>query len=112
MHEMTSRLQNTKTQTKHLLQQTSTLQQETNKNELQQSVSAAFLKKYQLTPDQLFALHGNKHNRDVPITTDIFLALNQTQKIHEDCKILMQVGLQTLALDIMEQMTLHQVNIV
>lgn len=82
-----------------------------NKNEIQQKVSAAFLQTFQLTTDELFALHGNKQNRDAPITADIFTALNRVQKIHDDCKILMQAGLQTLALDVMEQMTLHQVNI-
>lgn len=57
----------------------------------------------------MIALHGPKNKRDLPITNDIFTALDKVQKIHNDCKILMQSGHQTLALDIMEQMTLNQV---
>lgn len=79
------------------------------KNEIQNTVSAAFIKTFQLNDDDLKALHGNKQQRDVPITKDIFIALEKVQKIHSDCKIMMQSGHQTLALDIMEQMTLNQV---
>lgn len=75
---------------------------------MQQQVSEAFLKTFQLTPEELIALHGPKQKRDAPITNDIFAALAHTQQIHSDCKILMQSGHQPLALDVMEQMTLHQ----
>lgn len=73
-------------------------------------MAAAFIKTFQLTPDDYKVLHGSKQNRDIPITKDIFAALDKVQKIHNDCKILMQSGHQTLALDIMEQMTLNQVH--
>lgn len=76
---------------------------------MQFAVISAFLEKFQLTPDELIALHGNKSRKDFPVTLEIFTALERVQKIHNDCKILMQSGHQTLALDIMEQMTLHQV---
>jgi hypothetical protein len=79
------------------------------KNDMQQQITSAFLNSFQLTPDELVALHGNKQKRDAPLTNEIFSALDHIQKIHSDCKILMQSGHQTLALDIMEQMTLHQV---
>ncbi|CAH0546527.1 unnamed protein product [Brassicogethes aeneus] len=108
VQDMMCRLQNSKTQTKQLLEQTKSLQEERDKNEIQQKVSAAFLKKFQLSPDDLIALHGNKNKRDIYLTNDIFTALDNVQTIHNNCKLLMQSGLQSLAVDIMEQMTLHQ----
>lgn len=54
------------------------------------------------------ALYGDAQKRDASITFDTFRALEKVQEIHSNCKILMQAGLQTLALDTMEQMTLHQ----
>ncbi|XP_022916394.1 conserved oligomeric Golgi complex subunit 6 [Onthophagus taurus] len=108
LQDMSIRLQNAKSQTKHLLEQTSGLQIDKEKNEMQTKVIYAFLEKFQLNQDEITALHGNKHRKDLPITLDIFAALDKVQKIHNDCRILMQSGHQTLALDVMEQMTLHQ----
>ncbi|KAG5883934.1 hypothetical protein JTB14_003756 [Gonioctena quinquepunctata] len=104
--EMTTRLQNSKTQTKQLLQQTSVLQKEREQSITQQQVLNALLKKFQLSPEDLSILQGTK--KDVMLTYDIFSVLDKVQRIHSDCKILMQSGLQTLALDLMEQMTLYQ----
>lgn len=75
-------------------------------------MASALLQTFQLTQNDLIALHGPKNKRDLPITNDIFIALDKVQRIHNDCKILMQSGHQTLALDIMEQMTLNQVECV
>lgn len=74
---------------------------------IQQNIVEAFLKKFQLSPENLAALQGN--NKDILITYDIFVILDKVQNIHNECKILMQAGLQTLALGTMEQMTLYQV---
>lgn len=79
------------------------------KNEMQTEVVTAFLDTFQLDPDEINALHGSKLRKDTPITNDIFIALDKVQKISNNCKLLMQYGHQTLGLDIMEQMTLHQV---
>ena len=79
------------------------------KNEMHQKVATAFLETFQPSPQELAALHGSKQKRNASLTNEIFGALDRVQKIHSDCKILMQSGYQTLALDIMEQMTLHQV---
>lgn len=108
IQEMTYRLQNSKSQTKQLLQKTSSLQEEKEKNAMQTNITSAFLKTFQLKPEEVVALHGDKSRRDVSITFDTFKALDRVQEIHNNCKILMQAGLQTLALDTMEQMTLHQ----
>ncbi|KAB0796642.1 hypothetical protein PPYR_10703 [Photinus pyralis] len=108
LEDMTLRLQNAKRQTKHLLEQTSSYENEIAKNEMQQKVATAFLNKFILTHEELVALHGNKQKRDLVITPEIFVVLDKVQRIHNDCKTLMQSGYQTLALDVMEQMTLHQ----
>ena len=79
------------------------------KNEMQTEVVSAFLDKFQLNPDEIVSLHGDKSRRDLPISADLFATLDRVQNIHNDCRVLMQSGHQTLALDIMEQMTLHQV---
>lgn len=108
LQDMTLRLQNAKKQTKHLLEQTSAFDEDIKQNDLQQKIAFSFIDKFTLTSDELIALHGNKQKRDTSITIEIFKALDRVQRIHSDCKILMQAGLQTLALDVMEQMTLHQ----
>lgn len=61
-----------------------------------------------MLPEDLTALYGDPKKRDNPVTLDTFKTLDKVQQIHNNCKVLMQAGLQTLALDIMEQMTLHQ----
>ncbi|XP_050303106.1 conserved oligomeric Golgi complex subunit 6 [Anthonomus grandis grandis] len=108
LQEMTQKLQNAKSQTKKLLQKTNSLQEQKEKIEVCQNITGAFIKKFQLQPDDLAALYGNKKHGDASITPDTFKALDKVGKIHEDCKMLMQVGLQTLAVDVMEQMTLHE----
>lgn len=80
-------------------------------NEIQQEIVKAFLQTFQLSTEEILVLHGNKQNRNSPITKEIFGVLNKVHLIHENCKFLMQTGHQTLALDIMEQMTLHQVSL-
>lgn len=112
LQDMTLRLQNAKKQTKHLLEQTSAFEEDIKQNDLQQKIAFSFIDKFTLTSDELIALHGNKQKRDTSITIEIFKALDRVQRIHSDCKILMQAGLQTLALDVMEQMTLHQASFI
>lgn len=109
IQDMMGRLQNAKTQTKHLIEQTNSLRDAGVKNDMQLKVTEAFLSAFQLNTDELMALYGEKNRKDSPVGVEIFGALDRVQKIHNDCKILMQSGHQNLALDIMEQMTLHQV---
>lgn len=75
---------------------------------MEQEVASAFLECYQLSPAELSVLHGT--TRDTPITPAFFTALQHAQAIHTDCRILMQSGFQSVALDIMEQMSLYQVH--
>lgn len=104
--EMTTRLQNTKAQTKSLIEQTTSYQQESAKIGMQQKVVSAVIEKFQLSPDELTSLHGK--TRDGPVTQELFTVLDRVHQIHSDCRILIQSGHQTVALDIMEQMTMHQ----
>lgn len=70
---------------------------------MQQEVATSFLRNFQLAPAELAAL------RESNITEDFFAALQRVQTIHNNCRMLMQSGHQTSALDIMEQMAMCQV---
>lgn len=72
---------------------------------IQETIAKTFIKTFQLTPEELSAL---KH---ASITNDFFQALERVQVIHGNCRTLMQSGHQTLALEIMDQMSLYQVRI-
>lgn len=109
VEDMTSRLHATKTQTSSLIDQTNKLQAECQKLTIQEELVQAFLSKFQLTQLEIEHLKGK--TRDSPITDEFFIALEKTKKIHADCRILLQYGHHTIALDIMEQMSLFQVNI-
>ncbi|KYN04213.1 PREDICTED: conserved oligomeric Golgi complex subunit 6 [Cyphomyrmex costatus] len=106
VQSMTNRLQATKAQTSQLIEQTSKLQGESQILTMQQEVASAFIRNFQLTPSELTALHGS--TRESPITEEFFSVVNKVQDIHGKCRVLMQSGYQTLALDIMQRMTLLQ----
>lgn len=106
VNNMKTRLKNTQAQTHELIEQTNSFQEESNKLQIQQEISEAFLSRFQLTIAEHQMLYGT--NRDSSITPDFFTVLDRVQSIHSDCRILMQSGCQTIALDIMEEMTLHQ----
>ncbi|KAE8748586.1 hypothetical protein FOCC_FOCC004597 [Frankliniella occidentalis] len=103
---MSMHLQATRAQTYQLIEHTTQLQAQRKKLSMEQEVASAFLERYQLSPAELTVLHGS--TRDSPITPVFFTALQRAQTIHSDCRVLMQSGFQTVALDIMEQMSLHQ----
>ncbi|KAK3932086.1 Conserved oligomeric Golgi complex subunit 6 [Frankliniella fusca] len=103
---MNMHLQATRAQTYQLIEHTTQLQAQRKKLSMEHDVACAFLERYQLSPTELTVLHGS--TRDSPITSEFFSALQHAQTIHADCRTLMQSGFQTVALDIMEQMSLHQ----
>ncbi|XP_015521577.1 conserved oligomeric Golgi complex subunit 6 [Neodiprion lecontei] len=103
---MTNQLQTTKTQTLQLIDQTTKLQNESKKLSMQQDVANTFIKNFQLTSSELAILHGP--SREAPITNEFFAVADRVQEIHSNCRILMQSGYQTLALDVMQRMTLLQ----
>lgn len=106
VQNMTSRLQATKTQTHHLIEQTTKLQGESQKLCLQQEVAGAFLQSFQLSPAEQAVLRGA--SREAAITEEFFRVLDRVQSIHSNGRMLMQSGHQTAALEIMEQMALYQ----
>ena len=106
VESMKSQLRNTEAQTKDLIQQANTLQEENAKLQTQQKIASGFLSRFQLSVAEHQMLYGAK--RDAPITAEFFQVLDRVQRIHTDCRTLMQSGYQTVALDIMEEMTLHQ----
>ncbi|PNF41222.1 Conserved oligomeric Golgi complex subunit 6 [Cryptotermes secundus] len=106
VQNMTARLQATKTQTRHLIDQTTKLQGESQKLCMQQEVAGAFLRSFQLSSAEQAVLHGS--SREAEITDEFFTVLDRVQSIHSNGRMLMQSGHQTAALEIMEQMALYQ----
>ncbi|KAH8307738.1 hypothetical protein KR044_011752 [Drosophila immigrans] len=103
---MKTDLETSKALTKDLIEQTNKMQQERERLEVHQQIAQAFLARFQLSVPEHQLLYGNA--KDAPIVADFFKVLDRVQSIHSDCRLLMQCGYQTAALDIMEEMTLHQ----
>lgn len=99
-------LYDTQTQTRELIEQTNALQEEGKKLQARQEITSSFLTQFRLSVEEHQSLYGSP--RDAPITMDFFKVLDRIQSIHSECRILMQSNCQTAALDIMEEMTLHQ----
>lgn len=74
---------------------------------MQQDVVAAFLASFQLSLAEQAILRGS--SREAAVTDEFFKVLEKVQSIHSNCRMLMQSGHQTAALEIMEQMALYQV---
>ena len=68
---------------------------------------AAFLSSFQLSLGEQTILRGS--SREAAITDEFFRVLERVESIHSNCRMLMQSGHQTAALEIMEQMALYQV---
>lgn len=69
----------------------------------QQLLADAYSKAFQLSSSEVACLRSNN------VTPEFFTALHKTQNISNNCRILMQVGHQTSALSLMEQISTHQV---
>ncbi|KAH9514306.1 Golgi transport complex subunit 6 [Bulinus truncatus] len=103
--DMTNRLKAAKAKTHHLISQTTSLHNESQKLQLKEQVANAFLEKFQLKPDEIKSLRGT---RDGALHADFFKALAKVKQIHSDCKFLLRTNHQTAGLEIMESMALHQ----
>lgn len=103
---MKDRLKRTQKETSSLIQQTNSLQNECLRLEFQQSIARAFNQRFQLSPDEHQVLYGEKNARATNVTAEFFVALDRIQRIHVECRQLMQQL--PAASDIMEEMTLHQ----
>lgn len=103
---MKTNLEKTQFQTQELITQTGQLRKENENLKLRQKVSTAFINHFQLNQSDYEILYGKK--RDDPITKEFFVVLDRVGAISRECKtLLMQNGYETIALDILEQMTLH-----
>lgn len=99
-------LKNTQDKTVDLIKQTNLLQEESNKLILRKQISGTFLQSLSLSSDEHRILYGQ--SRDDPITNEFFTVLDRVQQIHHDeCRVLMQSGFETLALDIIDKTTFH-----
>jgi len=101
---MKNQLDATKSRTRDLVAQTTSLQERGNTLERREQLVKAFLEKYQLTPEQISALEVK------PIGKSFFETLNEASEIHTECKtwLASSGGQQTTALHIMEEMTKRQ----
>lgn len=119
VNDMMGRLQATKSQTRDLINETTKLQNETQKLVLKEKVMATFLDKFQLTPDEIVALRGTptaglrmgsqlslSPPTSLRLSPAFFASLQKVHKIHSDCKILLRSNQQKAGLEIMEQMAL------
>lgn len=106
VNKMRETLQRTQTQTHELINQTNGLQTERAKLNVHHDVASKFLLHFQLTAADHQILYGQ--TRDEKITSEFFRVLDHVQGIHNECRLLMQNGYETLAVDIMESMTMHQ----
>ncbi|CAG5126682.1 unnamed protein product [Candidula unifasciata] len=103
--DMANRLKAAKANTHHLISQTTSLHNESQKLQVKEQVAHAFLDKFQLKPEEVKILRGT---RDGALQPEFFKALARVKQIHSDCKILLRTNHQTAGLEIMESMALHQ----
>ncbi|KAJ8665160.1 hypothetical protein QAD02_006822 [Eretmocerus hayati] len=106
VQSMSNRSQSTKSRTTQLIEQVTKLQMESEKIAMQQEIAAALIRTFLLTDEETTILHGT--SREAPITEEFFTVINRVQEIHSNCRVLMDAGHQTLALDVMQRMTLLQ----
>lgn len=102
--EMTSRLKSARDQTSDLISKTTTLQAESQRIQMKETVADAFISRFQLKADEVQALKGTRNG---PISETFFEALSRVKEIHKDCKLLLRTKQQTAGLQIMEAMALH-----
>lgn len=100
---MQTRLKSTEATTQELIIKTNQLQSENKKLEGQHRIANLFIARYHLKPEEYKELY----TKNTPITEYFFIVLSRVQEIHADCRVLMQSGHQTVALDIMEEMNSH-----
>lgn len=67
-------------------------------------VASRMIESFQLTAAEMAELQSF----DRSVTSEFFTALRKSKHIHQQCKLLLQSGLQTTAFEIMEQMASFQ----
>lgn len=104
-NDMMGRLQATKSQTHDLINETTKLQAESQKIQMKQEVTQAFLDTFHLKPEEIKVLRGT---RDGGLDKQFFEVLTKVKKIHNNCKALLRSSQQTAGIEIMEAMALQQ----
>ncbi|XP_014370018.2 conserved oligomeric Golgi complex subunit 6 [Papilio machaon] len=101
--DMSNRLQESKTKTHHIITQTTKLKEERKKTKKKLLWVDAFVKEFQIAPEQIKILYNV-----TPLTLDFFNTLSQIEKLYENCKVLVKYWYQTPAFEIMEMIGLQQ----
>ncbi|GFT93596.1 conserved oligomeric Golgi complex subunit 6 [Trichonephila clavipes] len=91
-NDMMGRLQATKSQTHDLINETTKLQAESQKIQMKQEVTQAFLDTFHLKPEEIKVLRGT---RDGGLDKQFFEVLTKVKKIHNNCKALLRSSQQT-----------------
>lgn len=104
-NDMMSRLNATKLQTHDLINETTKLQAQSQKIQMKQDVTQAFLDTFHLKPEEMKVLRGTREGN---LDESFFAALAKVKKIHQDCKVLLRSSQQTAGIEIMESMALQQ----
>jgi hypothetical protein len=103
------RLETTEARTAQFVARAEELRQQRGKVETRSVAAASFLSAYQLTPSELTALYTT------PLETDegkaFFAALRRIDDIRRECKGLISSALQSLGIEILEDMAKHQVRL-
>lgn len=102
--DMQQRLVETKSKTAGLLQETAGLKAKGSQLEMRGVVVQAFLKRFQLSREDLEVLAGTSCKE---LSSEFFSVLSNVRSIHEDCKLLLRSSQQRAGLEIMEQMAMH-----
>ncbi|XP_047545261.1 conserved oligomeric Golgi complex subunit 6 [Vanessa atalanta] len=101
--DMSNRLHESKTKTHHIIAQTTKLKDERKKTKKKLMWVDAFVKNFQLSPEQ----NKNLFNLS-PLTPDFFNSLAHIEKLNNNCRALVKCWYQTPAFDIMETVGLQQ----
>lgn len=104
--DMSNRLHESKTKTHHLITQTTKLKDERKKTEKKLLWVNAFVKNFQISPEQKEYLYNVSVK--TPLTIEFFGTLSQIEKLYDNCKSLVKCWYQTSAFDIMEMISLQQ----
>lgn len=106
--EVRRRLESTEARTAQFVARAEELRQQRGKVETRAVAASSFLSAYQLTPAELSALFTT------PLEADegkaFFAALRRIDDIRRECKGLISSALQSLGIEILEDMAKHQVN--
>lgn len=103
VRDMSNRLHESKTKTHHIIAQTTKLKDERKKTKKKLIWVNAFVKNFQLSPEQCKYLFNVS-----PLTADFFSSLASIEKLNENCRTLVRCWYQTPAFDIMEMIGLQQ----